>query len=473
MKTQKKLSSNILWRIAAICYTVLLFFLNFIRIFDNDFWGDEGFTIRLAQMSIPDMLNATAQDVHPPLFYIFNIAAYRIFGSHGWVYHGVALLPYALSLIFFLTVIWKKFGKIPALLMVTFSSVLSSAVIYNVEARMYSWAALFVLLSYYGLYLILADNRRSSYIIFILSSLAAAYTHYYAMISVAFFYLALLLYAIFKKIKFRNVLITYITTIVGYLPWLFQMLGTFRRTSEGFWMDKSYVPGFIDSVLYFFSSQNDMHATWYPRVMMICAIVIIIGSMILNKKTNYWILCGIIASIGTVILGELISILITPSFTTRYIYPVSIVFWLAFSISLSKLEGRKILACTVIALTLIACLPEYYSIYSSEKAMDIRNTETERYARKAVGMNDIILTNITHLNWTLLDYFVPGPEHIQINSVSDCTGLQKGKTYWLFWSSDLSDSDLEALKKNGYSVTETFHDGILGMNEVHIYKLIP
>lgn len=464
-----------MWRIAAICYTVPLFWLNFIRIFDNDFWGDEGFTIRLAQMSIPDMLTATAQDVHPPLFYIFNIAAYHIFGSHGWVYHGVALAPYVLSLIFFLTVIWKKFGKIPALLMVTFSSVLSSAVIYNVEARMYSWAALFVLLSYYGLYLIFTENKRSSYIIFTLSSLAAAYTHYYAMISVAFFYLALLLSAIRRKIRFRNVLITYVITVAGYLPWLFQMLGTFRRTSEGFWMDKSYVPGFADSVLYFFSSQNNFHASpnWYPRVMMICAIVIIVGSMILNKKADHWIIWGVTASVGTVVLGELISILIRPSFTTRYIYPVSTVFWLAFSISLSRLKGRKILACTAVALTLIACLPEYYSTYTSEKAMDIRNTKTEQYARKAVNKDDTVFTNIFDLNWTLLDYFVPGPEHSQIYSVSDCTNLQKGKTYWLFWSSDLSDSDLETLEKDGYSVVETFHDGILGMNEVHIYKLTP
>ena len=50
-------------------YVFVLFVMNFIRIFDNSFWADEGYSISLAKMSIADMINATANDVHPPLHY--------------------------------------------------------------------------------------------------------------------------------------------------------------------------------------------------------------------------------------------------------------------------------------------------------------------------------------------------------------------------------------------------------------------
>lgn len=184
--------SSFPWRLVIIAYSLILFIINLICIFDNNFWGDEAFSIRLAKMSVGEMLNVTANDVHPPLYYLLMIGAYRVLGEHGWVYHVVSIVPYAIGLIFILTVIWKRFGKGSALLMVTLTSIMSTAVTYNVEARMYSLAALFMMLAFYAFYLIITEGGKiSSYVFFVIASLGAAYSHYYAMVSVAFFYLAL------------------------------------------------------------------------------------------------------------------------------------------------------------------------------------------------------------------------------------------------------------------------------------------
>ena len=56
-------------------YALLLFMMSFVRVFDNAFWGDEGFSIALAKMSVSDMMIATAKDVHPPLYYLLMLAA--------------------------------------------------------------------------------------------------------------------------------------------------------------------------------------------------------------------------------------------------------------------------------------------------------------------------------------------------------------------------------------------------------------
>lgn len=148
-------------------YTLILFAMNFIRIFDNSFWEDEGFTIRLAKMNIPDMISATAADVHPPLYYLFTQALYHIFGNHGFTYHLSAIIPYVIILLLACTVIKKNFGRIPAVVLVTMSSLMKSAIQYNVEARMYSLGAAFVLIASLAFYKIQTMDKVRDWIAFL------------------------------------------------------------------------------------------------------------------------------------------------------------------------------------------------------------------------------------------------------------------------------------------------------------------
>lgn len=179
-------------RVIVSIYAVILFILNFVRIFDNNFWGDEAFTTNLIANTVSVILQKTAADVHPPLYYLIVKIGYILVGNRGWMFHFISLIPCAIILLFSMTVIWNRFGKIPAIILMTLSTLSDNAVKYNVEVRMYSWGALFVLLSFYCLYLILTEESTKHYILFMLSSLAAAYTHYYCLIAVAFFYLVLL-----------------------------------------------------------------------------------------------------------------------------------------------------------------------------------------------------------------------------------------------------------------------------------------
>lgn len=78
-------------------YALVLFAMHFVRIFDNSFWGDEGFSIGLAQMNVFEMLQVTAADNHPPLYYLFTQLLYHLLGNHGYVYHLSALIPYGHS----------------------------------------------------------------------------------------------------------------------------------------------------------------------------------------------------------------------------------------------------------------------------------------------------------------------------------------------------------------------------------------
>ena len=60
MQNEKKLiCKENLVKAAVILYSIILGLLHFVRIFDQNFWGDEGFSIRLAKMDFITMLKAT------------------------------------------------------------------------------------------------------------------------------------------------------------------------------------------------------------------------------------------------------------------------------------------------------------------------------------------------------------------------------------------------------------------------------
>ncbi|WP_420302227.1 glycosyltransferase family 39 protein [Blautia obeum] len=98
------------------------------------------------------MINATANDVHPPLHYFLIQLMYHIFGNKGFAYHLSGFIPYVFLLIIICSYIRKRFGMLTAFFMVTMCSLMKEAVRYNVEARMYSMGALFVLLAFLALY---------------------------------------------------------------------------------------------------------------------------------------------------------------------------------------------------------------------------------------------------------------------------------------------------------------------------------
>lgn len=184
----KKTAAVMLYIFAAGCL-----FITLMRCRDNAFWGDEGFSIFLAKRSIPYIIKRTAKDVHPPLYYFWLKAFYTVGGSNGFILHLSACIPYALILLTACTFVRHRFGEITAFILVLLSTLSKGAVIYNVEVRMYSLAAFFVLSAFIEVYEILRENRIRNWVLFVVFSLGAAYTHYYALVSVAFFYVALLL----------------------------------------------------------------------------------------------------------------------------------------------------------------------------------------------------------------------------------------------------------------------------------------
>ena len=366
--------------LALLLWTLALLRLNYWRIYDNTFWVDETWSIRLARMTLPDMVKKTATDMHPPLYYMLAMAMNRLLGDNGPAYHLSALLPYVGVLFLACTEVRRQFGLGPAFLLVTMMSLMPEPLYYNVEVRMYSLGAFLVLLAYLALHRILTRNRLPEWVIFSLASLGAAYTHYYALIIVAFFYLILIVPSVHDRRFLRRTAITWAAAVAGYLPWLGVLLKSFVSTAGDWWLQE--IPSVSDCLKFFFSS-------WY----LIGLFVLIVAAYLLvclrRKKSGtmelpqwmpvnpelLWVAAGLLSLAGTIAVGSALSYLVRPFFVDRYLYPLTPVLFLLLGFCLSKLDKTKLLCFVLTAGIVISFWPSYLHIRDDYKYQDMCTAE--------------------------------------------------------------------------------------------------
>lgn len=470
----------------SLCAAVL-FMLNAIRMSDHNFWGDEAFSIARVKFGFADIIEDATKDYHPPLYHLLLKTTCMILGESPVVYRLASILPYALILLTALTVVRRRFGKATGLILMTLASLLPNAVYFNIEVRGYAWAELFVLLSYLALYGIVKENRRKDYVLFVLFSLAAAYTHYYALLSVAFFYMVFIVYVLLcRREDIVKAAIACGTTVFGYLPWVIYLLRAVRNASESFW---------IEEMLSFQNCMEYIFNTRYGNILLTAMLLSvslfvlyetrILTISICNRKkislavnireckindTCVWIAAGMLCVIGTFTMGIVLSYLVRPVFIFRYMYPSTVIAWLLTAVCIPKMNAGRVYTVLLLAVTLASAVPEYKITYRIEKNSDKTLAATLEATQNRIGKEDVILTNIPHMDWTIADYYYPGTEHMFF-TMDDFPKLKDDIQYWMIVDREMADR----LSGNGTEETagvEKIVDcGVIGTAEVWVYRV--
>ena len=469
-----------------VIFTLYLFHLNFVRIFEENIWGDEAFTANIIRLSIPDLINRTGIDVHPPLYYLLLKIFCNIFGETAVVMHAFSLIPLVILLVFSLTIGWKRFGVGYTLISVVMLNIAESSVRFNVEIRMYTLAAMLVFFSYYMVYRIIFEGGvLRDYILFYLFSILAAYTHYYALIAVSFFYVALFLRAVIKyreQIKY-SILIT-IMAIITYLPWLRGLIRSFTVRVNNYWITE--IPTYSECFNYIMSNTFNNIMWFVVIVLTIIAFLYETRILRLNRRTrNEWligfykeiiftdklqfVLFGLASIIGTMAVGITVSKIFSPFFVTRYIYVVAPVAWLALALILQRLNIGKFLSVLLALFLFIKCMPvyqetAYWDNAFNESAMPIIESAKE------VANGDIIICNDT--DHTIPDYYFYGKEYVCVGAIEDIEWDSYKNTMWFYlndsWSIDMLYDEIES---RGLSCETIVENGILGKGVYSVYKV--
>lgn len=431
------------------------------------------------------MIRTTAADVHPPLYYLFLQALYHIFGNNGYTYHLSGFIPYVIIVATAYFSIRKKFGIIPAIILITMFSLLNNPLTYIVEVRMYSLGAMFVLLAYIQLYEILENNKNKNWIAFCIWALCAAYTHYYALITVAVFYVSLFILMFWKKEYVKKFILISAVTIIAYLPWLNILLGAFERTSNGWWLET--IPTIKETIYYV------LEWKWLIIAFAVALIVNFVYKFItweirlndnrnINEKIdislkiknefcittdNIWVISGIAAAVGTVLVGLTLSYLVRPFFVLRYCIPFMTVIYLVFGYLVSKLKFKNIWAILIIIGILVCNLPVFADKFKSEKNLDM---STSSFLEMVHMEEDAeICSNNDHLIWSVIRYYYPENEKRVLTK--EIPESFDSNIVYLMWTYELSEEEKESIDDAGYTYDEIFK-GQFANAWYCVYKLV-
>ncbi len=383
------------WALVAMIFISLK--LTFIHI-------DEYFTMAILKFPILDVLKIDIGDVHPPLYYLILKVITKVLTQLNIQYNTffvlrlVSIIPFALILLFSALVIRKEYGWLTVGIFTIGLSFLSQYFLNFILIRMYSFSIFFLLISFYCYKKVLDDSSKKAWILFTLFSVLGAYTHYYLGISVIIIYLFLLIFILNRKetqkIEFKKWILSVISGILLYSPWIITLLNQINKVHNEFWIKDMNFNGFISCLSSFATSETQLLA-----IKIIAIISLIIFTAILLKEynnlkgnDNYVILTGISVFLLTLLFSTAVSIFYKPILIPRYLLPSSAVLWLSISILAGRIKNNKLLIISLFLIFVLCLAGAYDTMQHTSESMQYgpRNDAT---LTKINNNSDIIIIN--------------------------------------------------------------------------------
>ena len=359
---------------------VFLIYLLFTPLNHVLFKGDEFYTQATVNFPLKYLLSITINDVHPPLYYLMlkaftaMLAPFMMDPVH--VMKVFSTIPYVIILIISATRIRKEYGWLTAGVLCFALGVMSDFPIYYVVVRMYSWAVLFLFLTFLCYRNVLNKPDTQSWVLFTLFSLLGSYTHYFVAISTILLYLILLAH-IYKnnRDEVRRWLISAACCIIAYLPWVWILLGQMKRVHDTFWIKTPTSATFIRYLLYFATNEKSLTAVLMAvaALAMIFFIYLLFKNYMKGDDDNNYVLTSFVLYFATIIVGTVISLTFKPILLGLYLLPVIALLWFGFAILIGKLTDYRLI---IISLIFIILLGGASFGYTAEKTSEYYTTGT-------------------------------------------------------------------------------------------------
>ena len=457
---------------------ILISILEIILIFNENLWGDEAFSMLVAKDDWIAFWNTLIVDVHPPLYYIILKIMTILLGCNIQVAKIVSLLPIFLTNIIIINLAFKTRKNISIkkdillILFLILTNLTSNFLYMCLEIRMYSWASFFVTISGIYAYKVYKKLQKRDIIIFLILSLGAALTHYFALIMEVVIYIYLFIALIIKNKKNIDIIIKIsLYTILGYIWWVPVALRQFNRVQEEFWI--TFTP---KDILKYIKSIIGLNISNEFEII----IFLLIGLIILNciykmiqnkckteeKENMIFSTCLISFPFVIIGIGSIFNTILTPIFTERYLTPAICLFWLGVINLLYYANFNKILISIFTIITILLGIFGYKSKYTNE--MKTGTKEILNFMENNSKKEDTILTNIWDLGWSVLKYHFP-ENNVKLY-VKNRTNIDKENIIWLF--EDINkEIDKNLYKNNGYNIEYIYSGYIDNSYKFNLYKI--
>jgi len=198
----------------------------------SSMWNDELSSIYFVSFpSLHDsILIGVGQDSHPPLYYILLYWAKILFGESDASFR----IPSLITGVLWIPVMWwlgrRWFGQRTGIAAAVVSALFWAPIDISLEVRNYSLAIFTLTLSMAGWEATvrpLVEGKKPgvvAYLVFLLASIAACYSHYIALMAVVLQAGATAILFWKKRVNLLWILWLYLPLPIAYLPWMGQIL---------------------------------------------------------------------------------------------------------------------------------------------------------------------------------------------------------------------------------------------------------
>lgn len=360
--------------------------------FNQSIWGDEGFSAILSLKPLPDLISTISRDTSPPLWNLFEWAAFKIFGPSEVVIRSLSFAFFLITVFFAFLIAKEIWGKKTAILAAVLTFLNPFFFIYAFEGRMYSIMAAGVAGSMY----FFLKRKWTPYIIF---TLWALYSHHFAIFAVIFqgFWF---LYEFFlgDRKKIKGAFKAFIFVGLGYTPWLLPLYNQTKMVGGGFWLGRPTASD-LGNLLSDYLGQGVKHKYAEIAKWLVVA-VFVFRKWHKNIKPSLflalWFLFPILAT-------WFISQKFTPIFYNRYL-----LYTIPGAMIVLSSERRKLSNVLIAAVVFLFLLIDYNYFFNPVK---IPFRDLASYVKQTRTENSLIINEDAgnHKLWESKFYGIPAP----------------------------------------------------------------
>lgn len=262
------------------------------------------------------------------------------------------ILPMTGVLVIGATLIRKEFGNRTSLLFLLFITCISCTMEFSVQVRMYSIALLFVTVCGFYAYKAFFSGQWKDFLIFALNGVFAAYTHYFAFVSIVvitgFLLLAILLW---NRKRIAAWGISAVGMVVLYLPWMPYFIRQVTSVEQGYWIPEITAQTVWDYFVWTFNLELVPGMVFVFLILLKAASVFnTISIEKYKEKTDIFALICMLVPTLTMILGVVASVIRQPIYRDQYILPALGFLALFFGIALRKSKRWVIVSVSIFLL---------------------------------------------------------------------------------------------------------------------------
>jgi len=302
MKKYLQSRKRILCIVAPAIIGLIYLVLCFVNI-NQSIWFDESYSSYITRFDYGQMLEFTAADVHPPLYYILLKTWAHVFGHTDFAMRAMSAIFGAIAILFAFLWLKYKYGASAAIMGSFMMSIAPIFVRYGQEMRMYTLVMAIVFAATYFLQLAIDNGRKVWWVIYALLLVAGMYTHYF----VAFAWVAHLVYLVKtygKKIFQKHIILTYVSAVVLYIPWLPSLISQTKTVQNGFWISDASAEGltgyFTETLLY---DRPGSISNWLLVLFVIAIITIIVLTIRYRKKLSMLLILSFVPLLVLVLIS--------------------------------------------------------------------------------------------------------------------------------------------------------------------------